>query len=327
MQLRIVFFGMNSGYSVTPLNALVQAGLTPRLVVVGVEPMANERRPLVVHHPFRPGRFRRVVDAVLPGEDLPLPKLVQAAHALGLDAMVTSDANALRSRARIASVEPEVFVVAGFPRLLDVPLLRLATLGGLNVHPGKLPEQRGAAPLFWTLKSGSNEVTYSIHVLDEGEDSGDIVAQGKFTFEPGTHGRLVLEQCAELAAPDLVEAVQCIGAGTLRRQPQAKIGIGRCPRPKFRDARVDPKRPAREVFTFIGGCADSYPLFAECGGDRFFIERAVSFDPNGTLPCEFMLTGERLLLECGPGLVEVELRRDGGAIFAAEYHETPDGRS
>jgi hypothetical protein len=52
------------------------------------------------------------------------------------------------------------------------------------------------------------------------------------------------------------------------------------------------------------------------------VARAVSFDPDATLPSEYFLSGERMLLRCQPGVVELELK-PGGTIFTAEYPDQP----
>ena len=77
--------------------------------------------------------------------------------------------------------------------------------------------------------------------------------------------------------------MRALGAGDLVRQPQPKAGAARRPRPRFEDGRIDTSKPAHAVFTFVGGCAERYSLFAEVAGDRFFVRRAVSYDPDATL--------------------------------------------
>jgi methionyl-tRNA formyltransferase len=179
-----------------------------------------------------------------------------------------------------------------------------------------LPEERGPSPLFWTLKEGRTKVGFTVHVLDQGEDTGDIVSRGELSFLPGTPGLDILTQCAQAAAPQLVRALRGLLDGDLVRTPQGK-GT-RQPRPEFRDGCIDTTKSAEQVFVFAGGCAASYSVFAEIAGDRFFIKRAISYDPNATLGLEFVLTGDRLILRCNPGVVELELKEEG-AIFSAEY--------
>ncbi|MEM7677258.1 MAG: hypothetical protein AAF449_14755, partial [Myxococcota bacterium] len=151
-----------------------------------------------------------------------------------------------------------------------------------------------------------------------GEDTGDRVTTGQIQIEPGTDGLVILERMAQASAPSLVKAVRALVAGDLVRQPQSRADADRKPRPRFEDGRLDTSKPAHAVFTFVGGCAGRYSLFAEVAQDRFFIRRALSYDPDSDLDFDFVLLGDRLLLKCNPGLVELELKEQG-ALFSAEY--------
>ncbi|MCK6544289.1 hypothetical protein L6R52_00315 [Myxococcota bacterium] len=331
---RIVFFGMNGGYSSASLTALARAGLAPTLVVRG-EPKSPTTLGPRFERTRATGGWRELfglgprssstaIDAFERGpagasieEHLLHAELATTAKRLGVDVVSTDDANTLRTRLAIAKVEPEAFVVAGFPHLLSPELLGLAKRGGLNLHPGKLPEERGPSPVFWALKDGHTTIHWAIHVLDAGEDSGDVVATGDVSFEPGLDGEAVHTRCALAAAPMLVRAVRGLLDGDLVRAPQKGVK-SRCPRPTFRDGRIDPSKPARDVFTFVAGCAAHYSLYSEHGGDRFFIRSAVSWDPKATLPFEYLLTGDHMVIRCNPGVVEVELK-EHGALFTAEY--------
>lgn len=323
---RLVYFGLSGGFSTVPLAALCRAGYPPLVVVHGLPPVAKAVRAPVQVRPARPGlfdrmqvrlqaRLRRAEAAPRPDKDL-----VREAHALGLDVLETPNANDTKVLGMLEDLAPDAFVVCGFNHLLSRRALAIPTRGGLNLHPGALPEERGAAPLFWALKEGRTNIRWTIHVLDEGEDSGDVVSAGAVDFEPGLAGQAVLEQIAIAAAPPLVRALRALMAGDLVRTPQPATDAERKRRPTFRDGRIEVRRPAVEVFTFVAGCARSHSVWAECAGDRFFIARAIGFDPDARPDFEWFLTGDRLLLRCAPGIVELELKRDG-ALFSAEYEE------
>jgi methionyl-tRNA formyltransferase len=313
---RLVFFGVDGPFSTIPLDALARTDLKPSLVVHGLE-NAHRLRPIVEHLRARPGLLERLVPKSGGGS---AGGLAAEAHRRGIDVVRTDDANCAAVRSQIEKAAPVAFVVAGFPHLLSRELIALFPRGGLNVHPGRLPEERGAAPLFWALKAGRDRIGWTIHVVDEGEDSGDVVASGELELERGTDGQQILRRCAEAALPSLIKSLRGLIDGDLVRMPQAEERAGRCPRPQFRDGRIDPGKTAEEVFTFVGGCAASYSVFAECGGDRFFIKRALSYDMGASLAFEYVLTGDRLLLRCAPGIVELELKEEG-AIFTATYSE------
>jgi methionyl-tRNA formyltransferase len=54
----------------------------------------------------------------------------------------------------------------------------------LNLHLGKLPEYRGMRPVNWALKNGESVAGVTLHEVDEGIDTGPIIAQTTFSIFP-----------------------------------------------------------------------------------------------------------------------------------------------
>lgn len=69
--------------------------------------------------------------------------------------------------------------------LLDEAVFSTPTYGTLVIHPGICPEYRNQHGCFWALANGEpNRVGYSLIQIDEGIDTGDILAQNGTTFAP-----------------------------------------------------------------------------------------------------------------------------------------------
>lgn len=319
---RVVFFGVDGAYSRVTLAALVEAGLRPGLVIHGRE--RSPGAPPLRRWPASPSPVARFVAQAeaLVGQGLAPQEsdLTRAAHALGIDVWSTTQAHHPTLLQALSAARPEVLVIAGFSHLLKPSVLGLAERGGLNLHPGRLPAERGPAPVFWALKAGRTNFGWTVHRLDPGEDSGEVVSAGELSMEPGATGQLIHERLAEAGAPALVAATRALLEGNLASTPQPPVGVGRCPRPTLADRRIDQGQNAAAVYTFVAGCAPSHRLWAEVAGDRFFVARAIGYDPEARLDYDFVLLGDRLLLGCRPGVVELELTQDG-AIFSAEYSE------
>ena len=333
---RIVLFGLDGAYATIPLQALAHAGLCPVLVVRGLDRDDRPWRPQSKMRSAKPGWFDRVAGRPQDGqggwldrwkprpanktEVAPDPSnaLTTTAHQLGIDVLETSNANRREVVQCLERLRPDALVVCGFEHLLAPRVLNLARCGGINLHPGRLPQERGPAPLFWALRGGRTTLWWTIHMLDAGEDSGDRLVDGQISFDPGTDGLTILKQMAQAAAPAVVRTTRALLAGDLVRYPQAQADVARRPRPRFSDGQIDASKPAHAVFTFVGGCAARYSVFAEVAKDRFFIRRAISYDPDASLDFDFVLTGDRLILRCNPGVVELELK-EGGAVFSPDF--------
>lgn len=74
-------------------------------------------------------------------------------------------------------LEPDLLVLAAYGQILPNEFLQAAPLGALNVHPSLLPLYRGAIPVQSAILAGDAETGTTLIVMDEGLDTGPIVAQ------------------------------------------------------------------------------------------------------------------------------------------------------
>jgi methionyl-tRNA formyltransferase len=70
---------------------------------------------------------------------------------------------------------PDVLLTACFPWRVPAAWRAAAGLAALNVHPSLLPAYRGPAPLFWQMRDAEARTGVTVHHLDHGLDTGDIV--------------------------------------------------------------------------------------------------------------------------------------------------------
>ncbi len=80
------------------------------------------------------------------------------------------------SRQELARLEPDIIVVAAYGKLLPPAVLDLPPYGCLNVHPSLLPRFRGPSPVASAILEGSEPTGATIMLLDDGMDTGPILA-------------------------------------------------------------------------------------------------------------------------------------------------------
>ena len=78
----------------------------------------------------------------------------------------------------------ELIVMANYNKILPKEIFSKLKYGAINCHAGKLPQYRGSSPLNWQIINGEIEGGVSIIQVDEGIDTGGILAQSRF---PITH--------------------------------------------------------------------------------------------------------------------------------------------
>jgi len=100
----------------------------------------------------------------------------------------------------LTELKPDLIISASFPKIFCKDILRIPSLGCINTHPSLLPKYRGMAPDFWAIINGDKEAGLTVHFLDEGVDSGDIIIQGKVGVSSADTGFTLEEKLGELAS-------------------------------------------------------------------------------------------------------------------------------
>ena len=148
------------------------------------------------------------------------------------------------SVAALEALSPGLLVLADYGQIVPSSLLSLPLHRALNLHPSLLPRHRGASPIQEAILAGDHETGVTLMVMDEGLDTGPVVAQVALPLDgtetaPDLEMRLAAEAGALLAA---VLPGWLLGGRTATAQP---AGGSTLTRPLRRDdGRIDPSRPA-----------------------------------------------------------------------------------
>ena len=108
----------------------------------------------------------------------------------------------------------ELVVCAGYMHLLTPTFLE--RFPALNVHPSLLPAFPGTTALEDALAAGATETGVTVHFLDEGVDTGPVVAQERVAIEPGETADALRERVRAVEHRLLPEAARRWLAGALR---------------------------------------------------------------------------------------------------------------
>jgi len=127
--------------------------------------------------------------------------------------MICNRINSVLTVEKIQSLTPDLIVVAAFRRILSPEIIQIPRLGCVNVHPSLLPRYRGPDPFYWVLKNGEKETGVSLHFIDEGIDTGDIIIQEKIPIEGGDTARSLRIKTANCGARLLRWVFEVIESG------------------------------------------------------------------------------------------------------------------
>ncbi len=251
---------------------------------------------LVVTRPDRPrGRS---------GKPRP-PPVKQEAIARGLPLAQPDSAAELRE-VLLAAGPLDVGVVVAFGMLLPPEVLEIPQLGFVNVHFSLLPRWRGAAPVVRAIQAGDTTTGVTLLQLDEGLDTGPILATRPAAIETTESAGELAARLARLGAACLRDELPAFLAGDTIPRPQPAEGISYAAKLAPEEARLRLERPAAELELAVRAFNPRPGAFAMMGGDRFKILRTqqvgvVEVPSRG----ELRLEGERLLMGTGSGVLEL----------------------
>jgi methionyl-tRNA formyltransferase len=93
----------------------------------------------------------------------------------------------------------DLIVSMHYPAIFKPAILKVPSMGCVNIHPSKLPRGRGMTPSFWYLYLGRDTAWTTLHYLDSGVDSGDVIAYGKISITDEDTGTTVSRRLSEAA--------------------------------------------------------------------------------------------------------------------------------
>ncbi|MEQ9006992.1 MAG: methionyl-tRNA formyltransferase [Ekhidna sp.] len=124
--------------------------------------------------------------------------IVELALHEGISCIQPSNINDSGNVRIIAQLEPDLIILAGYGQIVKRPLIELAKIACINLHGGKLPEYRGSSPINWSILNGETVSACSIILVDEGIDTGDLIAEESFTIEPDDDALSIKEKTLKI---------------------------------------------------------------------------------------------------------------------------------
>ena len=194
--MRVVFMGTPE-FAVPVLEALVEA---PDVEVPGV-----------VTPPDRPGgRGRNPVQSPVKSYALARSLPVLQPQSLRPEA----------AQRALASLSPDVIVVAAYGRILPPPVLAMPPHGCLNLHPSLLPRHRGPAPVVTAILEGDRSTGVTLMQLDQGMDTGPLISSQRVELTGSEDAETLTRRLFQLGARLLLDNLGPWVAGELTARPQ-----------------------------------------------------------------------------------------------------------
>lgn len=149
-----------------------------------------------------------VIAFVVPRKNTKDNKLKSFCDRYGIDYLSNQSINSRAFLDLLNQYECDILVSMSFDQIFKNEIINSTKHGVINCHAGKLPFYRGRNVLNWVLINDENEFGITVHYVDEGIDTGDIIIQELFPICEKDDYKSLLEiaysECAKLLHKSLV---------------------------------------------------------------------------------------------------------------------------
>ncbi len=292
--MRIVFMGTPQ-IAADALSALLSAGHEV-VAVYTREDKPQGRKQLLVPSPVK-----------------------QLAQEHGLPVFQPKTLRDSQAEQQLAELEPQLVVVVAYGLIFPKNILQLPPHGCINLHVSLLPKYRGAAPIQWAVINGDAQTGVSIMQMDEGVDTGPVLAMQSVDIGENTTSGELFETVSEIGAKLLVQTVADVAAGSVKPQPQ-KGEASSAPQLNKQMAELNFDRGAAELHNLIRGCNPWPVAWFMHGEQRVQVLQSSTVPAQGGAPGEIIATSP-LTISCQNGdkaLVLSHVRPQGSREMRGE---------
>ena len=252
---------------------------------------------------------------IVPRNDTKDTFLIDKAKEFGIDylcpVMVNSDEFYEQSKA----YNCDLFVSMSYNQIFRKRIYSLPRYRTINCHAGKLPFYRGRNILNWALINDEKEFGITVHYVDDGIDTGDIIAQNTYPITDEDNYNTLLRVAYQECPKMLYEAIKKIQSGNvhvIKQTSIARYGLY-CGMRTMGDEVIDWNSSSRDVFNFVRAvCLPGPMALTWCDGEPVFINRV---EYNAEFPRYKGINGQ-VLAKLGDKLV---VKTADSYVYILEY--------
>ncbi len=243
------------------------------------------------------------------------PAVKKRAVELGLDVWQPTKVRTKAFAESLRALEADVAVVVAYGRILPRAVLDAPRTGCVNVHASLLPRWRGAAPIQWSIVHGDAETGVTLMQMDEGMDTGAILATASTPIERQDDAATLSDRLSKLGAELLRRQLPAYVAGDLTLRPQVEADATVAPLLNKAHGRIDWNKSSVAVHNQIRGMNPWPGAHTTLGERRVKVYRTVAstLDPEGASPGQVIaLDAEGILVACAEGTLEIQELQESG---------------
>jgi methionyl-tRNA formyltransferase len=217
---------------------------------------------------------------------------------------------------------PELIVLAFVTDIVPQTIIDIPKYKAVNYHPSLLPKYRGGSAINWAIINGETETGVTVHYIDAGIDTGDIIIQERVPISPqDTVASVYFEKLYPIGVRMIAKAVRMIGEGKAPRIKQDNSQASYQPVIQEKHVILDFGKSVQNVHNLVRG-SNPHP-----GATTYFQGKKIKIwnsqisneNVNRSRPGEILqFTPQGIMIAAGDGCIIAEkLQVEGGKKVSA----------
>ncbi len=206
----------------------------------------------------------------------------------------------------------DIGVVVAYGSIFSKDVLQAPRLGWINLHYSLLPELPGAAPVQHALLTGKSKTGVTVFRLDEGVDSGPIVAQTETVVDENESAGELLSRLSAMGALLLSDVIVQGEARITQALPQKSKSLEHASKPTRALARLDFNAGAQQIVNKVRAMNPEPMSWIEVNGNAVRILKARTADVANHETSFASIVGKDLVVGCSGGAVVLEVVQPAG---------------
>ncbi|NMB33093.1 MAG: methionyl-tRNA formyltransferase [Clostridium sp.] len=197
------------------------------------------------------------------------------AHKYGIPLYGQVDVNDINFINTLKELSPDIIAVVNFDQILKSEVIGIPKTACLNTHASLLPAYRGRAPLNWAIINGEKETGVTVHYINEGIDTGDIIIQKKVEIKEDDYVGDVLERVREIYSYIVDGAIELIENGRVLPRKQDLSKGSYYPKRSPADGQISWQKTVSEIYNLVRAISRPYPgAYTYCNNKKLLLWKA-----------------------------------------------------
>lgn len=181
------------------------------------------------------------------------------AYKYNLELYKEKDINNYRFIENISKLNIDLIISVNFEQILKRQIINIPKRGCINIHASILPKYRGRAPINWAIINGEKETGVTVHFIEEGIDTGNIICQEIVEIKETEYVGDVLNKIINIYPKTVLKSIKLLEDKNFIGLKQDLSKGSYFGKRKAEDGKIDFEQSGEKILNLIRAVSRPYP--------------------------------------------------------------------